>query len=449
MNHLIHRAALGACLSLAGMLATTSASTRVWQNAVDGNFSDVTKWNALPGTGDVAAFTGNPAYPASSSFTVTLTAYVTNQWMRVDGDGPFAMTLNLAGRNYTATDFTSITDSTVVARGGNDNNTLRIEGGGVFSSNGFNIATNATAVGGVTVTGVGTELSVATNDLNIGSSGSGTLNLTNKGKLTTSSIARIGRGNGSVGAVNISDATWAASHEVQFGSFNAGSSGSLTVNSGGKVSLTTAGQNGWLSFGALGSASAVISGVGSEVSAASIVAIGGRGNSVGGNADVAVENGGKLSTTGVLQLFSTGSLSVEDALVSAASLGTVSTLAAGELSLTLSGTGPLVDLSGDVYLDGGASVLALSLQTGASYALNDVIHLIDYGGSLTGTFSNFTEGELFDLGDYQFQFSYEMGTGGDHFIGLTVVPEPSTGVFLLGAAAALSAFRRGRNRMAR
>ena len=442
-NHTIKALTLLFCLGLSGFADTASAATRNWVAATDGDFSDTSKWSSslVPGVNDVAQFFGSPEYPADSSFTVTLTGNVVNQFLRTDGDNPYSVTLDLAGYNYTAALYTDATNSTVVARGSNDKNTLNIVGSGTFSSNGFSIATNATARGSVAVSGTGTELSVHTNETLIGSTGTGSMAVSNGGKLTTSTLARIGRASGSVGTVLISGGTWAASHEVQVASFNATSSGSLTVEDGGQVTLTTTSQNGWLSFGALGTATALITGAGSEVSAVSTIAIGGRGNNAGGNAQVTVEDGGKLITTAALNIHAPGSLSVEDALVSAGSLGNATAAVAGNISLTLSGLNALMDVSGDVFLNSSAATLTLSLQTGASYAVNDVIRLIEYGGTLSGAFVGITNGQELTFGGYDFEFSY--GTGSDSFMSLTVVPEPSTASLLaLFALTALSCKRR-------
>ena len=416
MNHKRHyfTALLVGVLS---MIQPLSASDRLWTNAVSGPFSGTgNQWNTVPGTGDTANFN-----VGGTDFTVTLVGHVTNQYMRINGSSAFTLTLDLAGYNYTTTQGGGgAGDTTSIARSGGDNNTLNIQGGGKFTSYGFIISANATATGKVAVSGTGTELSVNSSDTVVGYAGTGTLEIKNKAKFTSDSVVALGRAASSVGTLLINDATWTANNEARIGYNNTNSTGHLIVTNGGKVSFTgTSGSTGYLSFGDTGTATGLITGAGSEISTKSIIAIGGRGNTVGGSADVTVEDGGKLITTNALNIFSNGSLSVEDALVSAGTLGNSSASVAGEISLTLSGLDPLMEISGNVYLDGSAATLDLSLQTGASYSANDVIRLIEYGGTLSGTFSNYTEGQIFKLDDYDFQFGYALTNGSDTFIGLT------------------------------
>ena len=442
---------------LVGVLGTIqplSASDRVWNSSGTSAFfsGPGNGWNtAVPGPADTANFN----FATSATFTVTMVASATNQYMRLNGAGPLTVNLDLAGFNYVATDSGGTQDNTTsIARGSNANNTLNILGSGTFSSNGIFISGNASATGKVTVSGAGTVLSVSGTDTVIGSAGSGTLEVTNKASFITAGstgVTRIGRNNAasSVGTVVIDDATWTASNETQVGSAQVGSStsassGHLIVQNGGKVFLTESGTSGWLSFGAANnSATGLITGAGSEVSTASTVAIGGRGNSAAtaGTVNVTVENGGKLVTTGTLNLFETGTLAVADGLVSAGRLGSGSALAAGKIEFTLSGTNALMDITGNVNLDSTKAALELSLLTGTTYNVGDVIHLINYGGTLSGAFFGITNGQELSFGGYDFEFSY--GTGSNSFMSLTVVPEPSTAALLgMVALATLTARKR-------
>ncbi len=75
-------------------------------------------------------------------------------------------------------------------------------------------------------------------------------------------------------------------------------------------------------------------------------------------------------------------------------------------------------------------ILNLSAGNTFSANLDDTIILLEYTGTLLGTFDSLPEGSIVSFGEYLAEISYLMEGG--TAIGLTVVPEPATAAALLG-----------------
>ncbi len=441
---------LASTLTLAFACSAVAQSTRRWGSAIDGPFSGAgNQWNVVPGVSDVARFSN---YDANAAFTVTFGGNVTNSYFRVDADGdfasnPFTVTLDLAGYTYT---LGSATDPNVIARNADNNASVHLTGHGTVNAIHTTIGNLATSTGKLTLSG-STKL-ITSGSTQIGAYGSGTLEITDASRVESSTLTYVGRRENSTGNVLITgaDSTWSTTRSILFG-FGANSTSSLKIENGGRLENTSTGSNGSIDFGtAAGSNILVdIKGVGSTLSTGgSLYVGGGRTTGAAGQAQITLEEGGALSVSAALYLYKQGTLTVKDtqSRITVRNLGLVEggdapviAAATGTISLTLgaSGEAAFIRASQGVYLDSAESILTLTLGEGVDYEANDIVRLISYG-TLSGTFSNYTQGQLVTLGTQQFLFSYTMGGASDQFIGLTAVPEPSTamlGLFgLVGAA---------------
>lgn len=426
---------------LAGALAlpvTSLATERSWVQPQNGPFDGVGhQWNVVPGVNDIARFNG---YVTDSAFTVTLTQNVSNQYIRVGGANPFEVTLNLAGHTYTA----SLDGSVVGDEAGNTNNTLKLTGGGTFNAQDFNIGRLANSSGKLVLAGSTHFRTLGATEVRVGNYGSGVLEITDGAQYTSEQNVRVGRratGEGTV-LVTGKNSQWNAAKEIFIGSSDAGAKGTLTIEAGGKVTTTGVGTNGAIAFAQVAGtkATGLITGTGSELSSGGTLAIGGSRSGAGGQAEITVADRGVLKVGSTLLIYSGGTLKLDGGTATARDIGSDTNAIAGTIALNLqtsSTSTSFLSASRDLFLDASTAKLTLTLADGVSFAEGDVIHLIDYKGTLTGTFSNYSEGQLVSLGDTQFSFSYAMGVDGNRFVGLAAIPEPgSVGLLLMGGVLA-------------
>ncbi len=112
---------------------------------------------------------------------------------------------------------------------------LTVSNGGTLSTAITAIGNNAGSTGNATVTGAGSLWTVTTSIFDVGSSGNGTLNVENGGRVNASFV-NVGNDNGAVGAINVSGN---ASRMTVTSSTNigaaAGSTGSVTVMGPGAI----------------------------------------------------------------------------------------------------------------------------------------------------------------------------------------------------------------------
>lgn len=419
-------------------------STRPWQNAVDGPWDGSgNQWNNVPNNDNTVARFFGDNYAPDSAFTVHLTQNVINAYMRIDGNNFFTVTLNLNGFNYTAaSEAAQGTGVTMIGRDAGNNNALVLTGGGTFhTASALNIARVGSSTGHLTVTGAGTILSTGSiAETRIGT-GTGTLEILNGGAYNSAGAVRVGFNGLGHGTVLVDNGTWTANGgEVHFGTGASGAQGFLTVRNGGVVQNIMGGTNGHINFAGVGgsSATALITGTGSQLTGSGIT-IGGRGDTAAGTAIMTVSDGGSISAN-TFRMHSGGTLVIDGGSASFTNIGTETLSVTGNIQLVLNGeSAPLISVSSNARLDETSLMLDLSLGEEASYALNDEIELLRYG-TLTGGFSNFEEGEVFSIGDYEFQFSYNMTSGSNTFAGLTVTAVPEPGVLVLGMGMAVLLF---------
>lgn len=130
------------------------------------------------------------------------------------------------------------------AVGGGGDGTIDIKNGGKASTMFINIGQNQGSTGIVSVDGSGSEL-FATADsssgITVGTNGTGTLNVTNGGKVTSNTGSSLGDSQGAKGTVNVSGA--GSNFTIQNGSLNVGRQGTgvLNITSGGTVNSQSGG----------------------------------------------------------------------------------------------------------------------------------------------------------------------------------------------------------------
>ncbi|MCH2118636.1 MAG: hypothetical protein MK161_13150, partial [Pirellulales bacterium] len=185
--------------------------------------------------------------------------------------------------------------------------TLSVQAGGtVLNDDTGTIGHYLGATGVATVTGTD---SIWDNDQNliVGLSGSGVLNVTNGGKLLNKSYASAGYYTNASGEITISgtDSSWDNRGALYLGTRG---SGTLNVEAGGLVSNSSDGYLGQLP-GASGLAT--VTGEGSRWNSGDDLWIGGKESAVGGTGTLNIYNGGLVTVTDMTRLWDTGTLNLD------------------------------------------------------------------------------------------------------------------------------------------
>jgi T5SS/PEP-CTERM-associated repeat protein len=435
-------------LCLAVLIGTASGATRTWLTAVDGDFTDTTKWSSslVPGSADLANFS-TTNYAPGSEFTVTLTGSpITNENFRLVGvSNNTTLNFNLNGGSYTTTLTASganrIGDGAAVV-------VLNLYGGGSFNAGNFNIGQNAAANGTVNVAGPTTALNVSAASL-IGSAGIGALNVSSGATFASTATITLGSvATTSSGSVTVSGAgsTFTVSTNLVVG---ASGNAAVVVTNGGEM-RTVGANNSTTSLrlaNSAGTTTALVTGTGSLLQGGN-VDVGGSATTKGGNAAVTVSAGGTFGARGAMQLWDTSSLLVDNGNISTG--GAFTAYGGSEIGFVLSNPNvdPFFAVGGNLNLSNNVT-LTLSLGSSAAFNLNDTVRLFGYKGTLTGAFDGIAQGDILSVGSQSFQIDY--GSGTDSFVGLTVVPEPSmlplfglAALLLAGARRMMSTPRSGR-----
>ncbi len=305
---------VAAGLAVGLSVSMASGQTRTWRTAGNGTFSASSNWvsSLVPGPTNVAAF-GLTA--STTGYTVSFTGNAATAGLNLPNQRP---TFNLGGFTYNITGDTTIggsngprltvTNGTLNARAGGGHlfigqnagqpGTVVVSGGvlnglGDVGFNGIGTVTiqnagsatvsndqsptlgnNVGAVGTLTVTGVGSTLTQAQNELWVGRAGTGTLNVSSGATLTTPTLRA---------AV-------------------AGGTGNLLVESGGIATVT--GQLAVAGGDNPGNrATLTVRGAGSTVNAGTLSTYG------GGQATITIESGGRVNVAGDIATWVNGTSS--------------------------------------------------------------------------------------------------------------------------------------------
>ena len=210
----------------AGTLTLTAVNTYSGQTTVSGGTLNV--------TGTIFS-TGNS--------TVT----VSGGSLNVQAGGKVSDYFGTLGNNSGSTGTATVTgagstwaSSNALSVGNLGNGTLNIQAGGQVSSSGGSIGNGSGSTGTATVTGAGSTWTNS-GSFNVGNYGNGTLNIQAGGQVISSNVnsySNIGRYSGSTGAVTVTGAgsTWTNSGHLFVGP---NGSGTLTVTDGGRVTVGT------------------------------------------------------------------------------------------------------------------------------------------------------------------------------------------------------------------
>lgn len=195
---------------------------------------------------------------------------------------------------------------------------------------------------------------------------------------------------------------------------------------------------------------ALISGNGSSYTTKRTYLGGGINNSgtfsTGGSATMTIANGG-IATTELLHVAARDSTTFGKLALDNGTLSVTGTSGAlfepgAGLEFTLHNQADPAPLTVTEGLTIADSVLGIELAPTFSASEDDVIQLVRYG-SLTGTFQGLPEGTAFWVDNTPFTIQYATIIGPDSFITLTVIPEPTSLIFLgIGLAALVSRRRR-------
>ncbi len=276
--------------------------------------------------------------------------------------------------NVTGTNSTLATSGTLYASY-SGTSALNVSSGAKLTSNIGYIAYSANSHGTVTIDGSGSQWS-DTGKLDIGGSssfldttatGTGTLNITNGGKVTNAA-GTLGYQSGALGTVNVTDA---GSQWLSSGTLSVGSNGRgvLNISNGGTVASAGAGI--W-SFGSSPTQSSVsLTGIGSSWANTGTLSMSGYGGGAG--TTFTLGSGATFSNSGLVSLAN----------------GTTTTA-------TITQTGGTFTATGGLKFNTGTSTYALqggTLQVGGTDGIQASTGTYDFnlsGGTIQVTGSNFT-----------------------------------------------------------
>jgi MYXO-CTERM domain-containing protein len=225
-------------LTLNGSLLATSDfadnGERYWINPSSSAFATASNWN--PGFTPAAAETA--VFDLNSNHTVTFGASATNNRLRIEHD---QVAFSLGTNTYSITNTSTTTPSIIAGAAAGDNGRLSLTGtgaGGTLSSVNAHLGAVASSTGQVTV-GAGATWNNSL-DLSVGRGGTGMLTITGGGKvvLPSGGTSNLGFASGSSGTATVtgSGSTW-TNGQLYVGRSG---SGTLNISSGGTVTSTTA-----------------------------------------------------------------------------------------------------------------------------------------------------------------------------------------------------------------
>jgi fibronectin-binding autotransporter adhesin len=293
-------------------IVTVSGAGSQWQSSSDlrvGSFGNGTL--NIENGGVVTCSFCFVGYGAASEGIVTVSGFG-SQWSNVGSTTSFAVGLSGKGAlnienggvvtsvgghvGYNAGSSGTVTVSGVDSRwdvfsvstvGSSGTGTLNIENGGVVSIRYFdyNIVGQKTGGNGtVRVSGVGSKL-YAGDGLTVGDEGTGALNITAGGFVSTRGHVTVGKSVGGLGAVKVSGAGSELFSATNF-SVGVAGTGNLKIEAGGSVSAA----DGYVGYESGGVGAVNVSGAGSAWNSSNGVSVG-----YGGNGALNIENGGVVS----------------------------------------------------------------------------------------------------------------------------------------------------------
>lgn len=307
--------------------------------------------------------------------------------------------------------------------GDEGNGSLTINSGGVVNTANGSIGSQATGVGTVLITGTGSQwnnTAAGGSTLGIGSSGDGTLTISNGGSFTNdgTDIARnagsfgdvivdgVGStytdtddilvGEGGTGTMTVRNGASASADLISVG-FLSGSSGTLSIESGGQLTTSASGIVGDRA-GSTGSAT--MTGTGSRWDSVGSIAVGRDGNG-----SLSVLGGGGVTTAGGLRIGLSGSaVGVVTVDGSGSSITVTNDLEMGAggsatSSLTISNGGSVSSSSGEFTRNAAINIFGSNSQLLISGNITDIGNggfadadiLVSAGGLLSNTNSSFND----------------------------------------------------------
>jgi T5SS/PEP-CTERM-associated repeat protein len=228
---------LVASLLLCGSGGPAVAADKLWDNVDGGFFSEPANWfGGVPGTDDVARFETTDSNLFQRTYTVDFTTDPATQQLVVEDDG---VTFNLKQHAYLLENpFVAAALGTVPNRSGNltvTNGTLMF-----FDASILEIASVAGGSGALTVGAAGVvadtgRFTTGGPGVRVGLNGSGTLEI-NSGGFVKADRVTIGVNSGSTGAVTVTGigSLLSIENDLRF----SGDSGTLRITTGGRVSLS-------------------------------------------------------------------------------------------------------------------------------------------------------------------------------------------------------------------
>lgn len=413
-----------------------------WDNPAGGSFTETTNWDPF----GVPGATDNVTFGLDATYAVGFIINGTSSTLTVsDGDVTFEPT-GAGGAHHTYT-MTSAAESTT------------IDGGDL------------------TVTGNATDtFELAGANMRVGDAADGTLSILAGGTVSSAGVVGIiiADDDGSTGQITVDDG---GTISLGILGLNVGrfGNGTLLVQNGGTVST----GNGTVGDNSDSIGAATVDGPGSMWTMTAELRVGRNGqgtllienegvvsstngnlgNGANGDGEVTVDGAGSMWTVtnnldvagdgqGTLTVQNGGLVDVGGNAVLGADADSAGTLAFG-IGDDGSGTiaSGLLVVDGELSHDDGAAVFDLFVEAGAGFSLGDAFTLVDYGTLQAGfAFDNLVDDGLWATGVYEFQvdFNADLG-GGDLAIVATVtgVPEPGSLVLLVVAIFAVPIRHRG------
>lgn len=418
-----------------------SPDVHTWTNLTSGRIGDTSTGSMTVNAGSsLASYSGSLGYNSGSTGTATVTG-TGSKWtsgfelfvgrsgngtLTIEAGGLVSSSAGLLGYNAGSTGTATVTGTgsewdsrfeLLVGRSGNG--TLTIEAGGQVSTYFGHLGHHSGSTGTAMVTGAGSKWTNSSS-LIVGGSGNGTLTIDAGGQVS-SSFGRLGASSGSTGTVTVTGtgSKWTNDFYFHVGYFG---SGTLTIEAGGLVSF---GGMLTIDYSSLGTSFI-------NMTTGGMLALYGDAD------DSLAQFLGLVQGTDAIRFWD-GSLSDWSPLTSA-TLGVdyaLEYLTTGDLAgytlLTvgeITGPGPGSQFPGDFNNDGQVDAADYTVWRN---------HL---GGSEAVLSGNGSGNGIVDVADYDIWKNHFGTTSLSGSLGATPVPEPSTGLLVICAAAGIVSLRR-------
>lgn len=374
-------------LTLTGTLVATSdfadTGDRYWITSAGGTFATTTNWNPslTPSTTETAVF------DLGGNYTVTIGASATNNRLRIEND---QVAFALGTNTYALSNTSATTPSIIAGAAAGDNGRLSLTGtgaGGSLSSISAFLGSVTSSTGQVTVGSLASWNN--SQELSVGRAGTGTLTINSGGKVIAplGGISYVGHTAGASGTATVSGSGSTWTNDQLF--VGRGGTALLTVQSTGTLNSVTA------NIGALAGSNGTltITGSGTTWNNTGSAYVGGTSAAAGGTGVLNVNSSATVNITSTLRTWTGGTINLNSGKLKTSTLnisqGVFNHIGGQLVATTVTGN---LNRSGGTLTPGDTLVAGLTSVSGSYTQQSGATLAIELGGTSTSQFDRLTIG---------------------------------------------------------